>query len=897
MIHTNRTVTVGNQESIIDSPIILYRGDREVEVEFTLNGNKFTFANGGNVIKSTNAAHGQLVINTPTGENMFSEVTECHEGKVIFLITKEMIDELVEIGFYSFQIRLFDESQISRVTIPPVFQGIDIRNPIAAEDQTNVVDIGLVDYAIVQKDEYEDLATFLPDGSYNKTDWESRGLITEAKLDKIEDALYTINENMEASDLSIFNRIESINQNVNRQITAFTNEADAEIKAFERSVNTNVEQFKIDTNAAMTAHKNEVNEVVDGFSGEIESINTQLEHMTIDVKNFGAVGDGYTDDTKAFKDSFDYAVPNGRKVQIPYGEYVLRSDEKWSCPKIIGEGSTLNITGSLRFSFNDSIDIRNIIVKTNDGGGYGSSDSPENGYLFQPDGLKSIDYAVIENVKIIGNVVDGKRIAGGIRINECNNFVKISNVYGQNVGRLIALNGNSQNITVRDIVGYNIETLVQAQGGENALYDNLRLINTPDDFDWWIGKDLGVHVNGKDTILLEGGENVILSNIYGEYCIERPIYCQASNVKAHHLQSINTGCFKFVGKQDGSKTIKNILVNDAYLYANVTNTRDSYGQIYGCDDITINDFTIKCENSATYNQFFISGANGEIRINNLKAIGLSNTLFSKSTGVTNKLILNNADLESDESVTLDGILFVKTSSSTSDDIINELIINNLKTNLENYNARTLIYDNDSNLLFNNCIINNSNINGTNNGQYCIYGLNRLNNVNINNLNHITNYAIGGLDGSSLYTNRNIKSNNVVITSIQTNDMKNNIFLKIDINKNNNNDEYILNYIETFEFVKRNTSDYSFELPIKNDCAWKISVQTKNGGVAEYLMSGSVITEIFKSSELFNITTYPATPSANKFNLYINTDTGFLTVRNRIANDSFYVKVVKSANIY
>ena len=42
MIHTNRTVTVGNQESTIDSPIILYRGDKEIEVEFAIIGNKFT---------------------------------------------------------------------------------------------------------------------------------------------------------------------------------------------------------------------------------------------------------------------------------------------------------------------------------------------------------------------------------------------------------------------------------------------------------------------------------------------------------------------------------------------------------------------------------------------------------------------------------------------------------------------------------------------------------------------------------------------------------------------------------------------------------------------------------------------------------------------------------------
>lgn len=153
MIHTIRTVAVGDQESKIDSPIILYRGDREVEVEFTINGSDFTFTNDGNVIKSTNATLGQLVIKTPTGENMFSEVTECNDGKVVFVITKEMIDELIEVGFYSFQIRLFDEGQVSRVTIPPVLKGIDIRNPIAAEDETDLVDIGLVDYAVVSEDE------------------------------------------------------------------------------------------------------------------------------------------------------------------------------------------------------------------------------------------------------------------------------------------------------------------------------------------------------------------------------------------------------------------------------------------------------------------------------------------------------------------------------------------------------------------------------------------------------------------------------------------------------------------------------------------------------------------------------------------------------------------------
>ena len=198
MIHTNRIVTVGEQECIIDRPIVLYRGDREVEIEFTLVGNEFMFSEEGNVIKSVNASHGQLVLNTPSGEHMFSELAECHEGKVVFVVTKEMIDEFIEMGFYSFQIRLYDSAEMkSRVTIPPVMNGFDIRNPIAAEDETNVVDQGIVDYARIFKDQSnEELPTFTWDGEYVKTEWVHHDVITENKMNKIEDALYSINANI-----------------------------------------------------------------------------------------------------------------------------------------------------------------------------------------------------------------------------------------------------------------------------------------------------------------------------------------------------------------------------------------------------------------------------------------------------------------------------------------------------------------------------------------------------------------------------------------------------------------------------------------------------------------------------------------------------------------------------
>lgn len=43
----------------------------------------------------------------------------------------------------------------------------------------------------------------------------------------------------------------------------------------------------------------------------------------VNVKDFGAVGDGVTDDTLAFKKAIDSAITNGKMVHIPKGIYAL----------------------------------------------------------------------------------------------------------------------------------------------------------------------------------------------------------------------------------------------------------------------------------------------------------------------------------------------------------------------------------------------------------------------------------------------------------------------------------------------------------------------------------------------------------------------------------------------
>ena len=203
MIFTESTIKISNNSAKMDSTIVLYRGDKNIEIRFTILQSPFKYSNtvATNVIESTNASYGQLVIKTPNDKPpIFSDVSATKEGTVLFTITKEMIDEIEELGVYTFQIRLMDENKQSRVTIPPVENGIEIKEPIAIEDDntTNVVGLAKANYAVATLSDTV-TPTFDDNGKYNKTNWNDGDIITNASLNKIEDGIYTTNENVTAT--------------------------------------------------------------------------------------------------------------------------------------------------------------------------------------------------------------------------------------------------------------------------------------------------------------------------------------------------------------------------------------------------------------------------------------------------------------------------------------------------------------------------------------------------------------------------------------------------------------------------------------------------------------------------------------------------------------------------
>lgn len=134
MIYRNAVVTISNGTATIDSPIILYRGDYEVEVLIEVKSSPYRQTQSSdNLLVNLDASYSQMVIRIPNLDPIISDIIEVKDGTVTFTFTSEMIDDTTEVGDYDFQIRAFDESMSSRVTLPPVLGGIKIKEPIAFE--------------------------------------------------------------------------------------------------------------------------------------------------------------------------------------------------------------------------------------------------------------------------------------------------------------------------------------------------------------------------------------------------------------------------------------------------------------------------------------------------------------------------------------------------------------------------------------------------------------------------------------------------------------------------------------------------------------------------------------------------------------------------------------------
>ena len=128
MLSTECTISIKRGTSKINTPIVLYRGDKNIEVKFHIKNNPF--------IADSSIKYGQLIIKLPeTGLVIFSEINKFDEEVISFMLPEDMMDEIIEVGLYTIQLRFYNEDKSSIATLPEITRALDIREPIAIQDQ------------------------------------------------------------------------------------------------------------------------------------------------------------------------------------------------------------------------------------------------------------------------------------------------------------------------------------------------------------------------------------------------------------------------------------------------------------------------------------------------------------------------------------------------------------------------------------------------------------------------------------------------------------------------------------------------------------------------------------------------------------------------------------------
>lgn len=274
-----------------------------------------------------------------------------------------------------------------------------------------------------------------------------------------------------------------------------------------------------------------------GGAGAIERDLVEKLGEFISVKDFGAIGDGVTDDTLAFSS----AISSGRSIFIPDGEYIvdISSVSITLSPgtSFVGNGLSSiillkNTSGVLKtgLRMSDNTAIRNLkidvltasdvytddteLVDTNKDFNYNQhiisigSGNNESGYevtgCFITRSWRGIDISDGNNIVISNNII-WQVAAWMTQFYNCNGLVFNSNVckYGGGSGGVAASSVKhavfSNNIIVSSGTGIN-------PGGSSAVGYNVEDVVVS-----------GNHVTARDTIVLENGaENVVVT---GNRCI------------------------------------------------------------------------------------------------------------------------------------------------------------------------------------------------------------------------------------------------------------------------------------------------------------------------------------------------------------------------------------------
>lgn len=128
LIEKEVTMTIEGRTASLSESIYLYRGDRNVDILFTITDAKFKFNEySGNILVESTAKYATVNVLKPNGTTFSSEKLAITDNKVVLTINQQFIDEITEVGTHLVQIQLWDTDN-GRVTLPPI--NFEVLEPI-----------------------------------------------------------------------------------------------------------------------------------------------------------------------------------------------------------------------------------------------------------------------------------------------------------------------------------------------------------------------------------------------------------------------------------------------------------------------------------------------------------------------------------------------------------------------------------------------------------------------------------------------------------------------------------------------------------------------------------------------------------------------------------------------
>lgn len=280
MISRDCIITVNGNKATIDSDIYLYKYDKNIQLSFSIINSKYMYDNddSNNLIKSMQAAYAQVKFKKHDSTDIEIEfpIQATNKGAVLLTITGELIDEDVELGDYTIQIRLLDANKNSVVTLPPVESCIHILAPLFEKlgANTNEVNKAVVNKAVARY--AAPLSATTEDGTFNSKTWVDGDKITTAELNRMEKGIKTnstqykdiankIGTFKSYDDTAIKNDINDIKSNIGTEV-----------------LTTTAEDLKGAINELNTQYKDIANKLNSGNTGStIEPLDDDLPNVYI----------------------------------------------------------------------------------------------------------------------------------------------------------------------------------------------------------------------------------------------------------------------------------------------------------------------------------------------------------------------------------------------------------------------------------------------------------------------------------------------------------------------------------------------------------------------------------------------------------------------------------------